>query len=219
MGDAPARRRRGPGKQAERWSYDGPMSVIKLELDVSADPATRRGVERLFQAAFQLRRALQRDAKARINVYEHAPHERQRSLERTKLRKGIPIVDVDGVIQTRTVSGHELVRERVGLTQQGFADAAKTHVEASNLSNHLSKAVGAHMAASVWQPVDRFLFPDKKGKRFGKPRVGRWFDFTRIPGRAKSHTKPNVWETFRLVGSLPAHVNTYATPTHEGKSR
>jgi len=83
---------------------------------------------------------------------------------------------------------------------------------------HLTKATALHVADEVWQSCDRFLFPDSRGRRHGPPRVGSWWDFTRIPGRARSHTKPQpVWETYRLVGSLQGHHDTYgvrmAAPT------
>jgi hypothetical protein len=41
------------------------------------------------------------------------------------------------------------------------------------------------------------------------PRVSRWHDFTRLPGRARSHTRANKWETFRLCGSLAGHHAAY----------
>ncbi|MGO4426683.1 transposase, partial [Streptomyces sp. MCAF7] len=62
----------------------------------------------------------------------------------------------------------------------------------------------------VWNGVSRHLFPDVIGHRFGRPKTGRWHDFTRIPGRARSHTTGNKWETFRLVGSLHGHAMAYS---------
>ena len=47
----------------------------------------------------------------------------------------------------------------------------------------------------------------------GSPRIGSWWDFTRIPGRARSHTKSTpVWETWRLVGTLDGHLGAYRHP-------
>ncbi|MGO4420103.1 transposase, partial [Streptomyces sp. MCAF7] len=66
-----------------------------------------------------------------------------------------------------------------------------------------------HIADEVWGGVQRHLFADSTGKRHGRPKVGRWHDFTRIPGRARSHTTANKWETFRLVGTLHGHAMTY----------
>ncbi|HET7754637.1 MAG TPA: hypothetical protein VFK85_12070, partial [Anaeromyxobacteraceae bacterium] len=43
----------------------------------------------------------------------------------------------------------------------------------------------------------------------GKPGVGGWYDFSRIPGRARSHTRPRKWETFRLHGTLAGHRRAY----------
>ncbi|MDT5348649.1 MAG: hypothetical protein QOH91_1936 [Mycobacterium sp.] len=59
--------RRGKSK-APNFTYDGPMSVIGLELDVS-DARARRRLERQWAAVFRLRRALQRDAAARCRAY------------------------------------------------------------------------------------------------------------------------------------------------------
>jgi hypothetical protein len=62
----------------------------------------------------------------------------------------------------------------------------------------------------VWQTVDRHLFTDASGRRHGRPRIGSWWEFTRIPGRARSHTKATpVWETWRLVGTLDGHLQAY----------
>ena len=78
------------------------------------------------------------------------------------------------------------------------------------MRDHLTKAVGLHVAAEVWETVDRHLFADASGRRHGPPRVGSWWEFTRIPGRARSHTKSRpVWETYRLVGTLDGQLGTY----------
>lgn len=71
-----------------------------------------------------------------------------------------------------------------------------------------------HLADNVWTTVERHLFADSSGRRHGRPRVGRWFDFTRIPGRAKSHTIDRKWETFRLHGTLEGHRQAY---DHNGR--
>src|SRR5258706_520565 len=56
---------------APPWRYDGPVSVLRLPVDVH-DPGVRRHVERVFAAAFSLRRAVQRDARARLAAYRAA---------------------------------------------------------------------------------------------------------------------------------------------------
>jgi hypothetical protein len=66
-----------------------------------------------------------------------------------------------------------------------------------------------HVADNVWTAAERHLFPDATGRRLGIPHVGKWYDFTRIPGRARSHTKARKWETFRLHGSLAGHRAAY----------
>jgi len=52
-----APRRRGKSK-APNFTYDGPVAVIRLELDAS-DDRVRRRLERQWEAVFRLRRALQ----------------------------------------------------------------------------------------------------------------------------------------------------------------
>jgi len=97
------------------------------------------------------------------------------------------------------------------LTRKGIEAAAKSHIEAGGwMRDHLTKAVGLHVAAEVWETVDRHLFADASGRRHGPPRVGSWWEFTRIPGRARSHTKSRpVWETYRLVGTLDGQLGAY----------
>jgi hypothetical protein len=179
-------RRRGKSK-GPNFKYDGPVSVIGLELDAS-DPVVRRRLQRQWAAAFRLRRALQHDAQHRCRAYWAADHERA--------------ADPKGL------------RERLGLSRKGIEAAAKDHIEASGWTrDHLTKAVGLHQADGVWETIDRHLFADASGRRHGPPRIGSWLEFTRIPGRARSHTKTRpVWETWRLVGTLDGHLNTYRHP-------
>ncbi len=185
-GDVVGPRRRGKSK-ATNFKYGGPVSVIRLELDVS-DPVVRRRLERQWAAVFRLRRAVQRDAAARCRAYWAAHQERR--------------ADPKGL------------RERLGLSRKGFEAAAKSHIEASGwMRDHFTKAVGLHVADEVWETVDRHLFADSSGRRHGPPRVGSWWNFTRIPGRARSHTKATpVWETYRLVGTLDGHLEAYRHP-------
>lgn len=179
-------RRRGKSK-APNFKYDGPVSVIRLELDVS-DTRVRRRLERQWAAAFRLRRAVQRDAAARCRAYWAAHHDRAQD--------------------------PKAVRERLGLTRKDMEATAKRHIEASGwMRDHLTKAIGLHIADEVWETVDRHLFADASGRRHGPPRTGSWWDFTRIPGRARSHTKATpVWETYRLVGTLDGHLRAYRHP-------
>ncbi len=176
---------RGKSKQPNwRRSADEPVSVIKLELDLS-DDRTRSRLEGQWEAVYRLRRALQRDARSRVAAYWAATRERSQ--------------------------GPKEVRERLGLSRKGIEAAAKGHVEGSRwMRDHLTKATALHVADEVWESIDRHIFSDSTGKRHGKPKVGAWFDFTRIPGRAKSHTKKTAtWETYRLVGSLNGHLSAY----------
>ena len=96
-------RRRGQSK-APNFVYRGPVSVIRLELDVS-DERVRRRVERQWAAVFRLRRALQGDARNRCRALWAAHHERCRDAK--------PL------------------RERLGLSRKGIEAAAKAHIEAS----------------------------------------------------------------------------------------
>jgi hypothetical protein len=172
---------------APNFTYDGPVLVIRLELDASDVPMRRR-LERHWEAVSRLRRALQRDAAARCRAYWAAHQER--------------------------AADPKAVRERLGLTRKGIEASAKAHIDASGwMRHHLTKAVGLHVADEVWETADRHLFPDASGRRHGPPRIGSWWDFTRIPGRARSHTKTKpVRETYRLVGSLDGHLQTYRHP-------
>ncbi|WP_317187538.1 zinc ribbon domain-containing protein [Mycobacterium avium] len=182
-GDVVVPRRRGKSKAAN-FTYEGPVAVIRLELDVS-DHRMRRRLERQWEAVFRLRRALQRDAAARCRAYWAAYHER--------------------------ADDPKALRARLGLSRKGIEAAAKAHIEASGwMRDHLTKAVGLHVAHEVWETIDRHLFADSAGRRHGPPRVGSWWDFGRIPGRARSHTKDQpTWETYRLVGTLDGHLTAY----------
>ena len=175
---------RGPNKQKpwERRPEDG-VSVIRLALD-TRDVQQRALLEGIFDGAFQIRRAVQRDAVARLDAYWAARHERAR--------------------------GAHSVRARMGLSRTDFEHAAYSHLDAApHLRRFVTKALAMHLADSAWTPTERHLFRDATGKRFGAPGVSRWFEFTRLPGRARSHTRPRKWETFRLHGTLAGHRAAY----------
>lgn len=188
-GSTTTERTRGPNKgPAWRRDPDDGTSVIRLAVDTS-DPLMRHRVETVFQATFDLRRAVQGDARARVDAYWAAPHERARSPKDT--------------------------RERLGLSRSDLERAASGHLGAApHLARGCTKAMAMHLADNVWTSVERHLFPDASGRRHGRPKVGRWYDFTRIPGRARSHTTSRKWETFRLHGSLEGHRNVYR---HNGR--
>jgi hypothetical protein len=95
-----APRRRGKSK-APNFKYDGPVAVIRLELDL-ADEHTRWRLQRQWEAVFRLRRALQRDAATRCRVYWAAHHER--------------------------AEDPKALRERLGLSRKGIEAAAKRHI-------------------------------------------------------------------------------------------
>ncbi len=138
----------------------------------------------MYSAAYSLRRAVQRDARARTRAYWAASHERGQD----------------------AVS----VRERLGLSRKGLENAAYAHLEgAPHLRRGMTKALAMHLADSVWNATERHLFADATGKRTGMPQPGAWFDFAGLVGRARSHTRERKWETFRLHGSLGGHRGAY----------
>ncbi|HEY5946302.1 MAG TPA: hypothetical protein VIV40_12455 [Kofleriaceae bacterium] len=179
------KRTRGPNKQTP-WSRTAEhgLSVLRLALDTS-DPVQRRRIEDMFSAAFSIRRALQGDARNRTRAFWAARHERERD--------------------------PAAVRARVGLSRHSLEDAAYAHVDgAPHLRRSITKALAMHLADSVWTATERHLFRDARGERQGMPRVGRWYDFHRLPGRARSHTTARKWETFRLHGTLAGHRAEYS---------
>jgi hypothetical protein len=157
------KRTRGPNQQTPwaRRPEDG-LSVLRLALD-TGDPVQRARVEAMFQNAYTVRRAVQRDARQRTRAYWAATHER--------------------------ASDPAKVRERLGLSRTALEHAAYEHVDAApHLRRFVTKALAMHLADSVWAAMERHLFADATGRRHGMPRVGRWYDFVRLPGRARSHT-------------------------------
>ncbi|MEU1227085.1 transposase [Streptomyces sp. NPDC005828] len=172
--------------RAPKWTKPdgGIVSVMVLPLAVT-DPADLARLEKLFGAMWSVKRAVQRDARAKVDAYWAAFHERNEQ-------------------------GAKAVRQRLGLSREGLERCAYKHLELSgHLKHHASKALAMHLADEVWNGVQRHLFADVTGHRHGRPRVGRWYDFTRLPGRARSHTTGNKWETFRLVGTFHGHAMTY----------
>ncbi|RZB15713.1 transposase [Streptomyces sp. F001] len=179
---SPQRKFRGKNK-APKWTKpdEGTVSVMVLPLAVT-DPADLARLEKLFGAMWSIKRAVQRDARAKVDAYWAAKHERDRD-------------------------GAKAVRQRLDLSREALERCAYKHLEdAGHLKHHATKALAMHIADEAWNGVSRHLFADSTGKRHGRPRVGRRHDFTRIPGRARSHTTENKWETFRLVGTLHGHV-------------
>ena len=179
-----SKRTRGPNKQKpwSRSSDDG-LSVLRLALDTT-DPVQRTLLEGMFSAAHSIRRAVQRDARHRCLAYRAAHHERDRSAAD--------------------------IRTRLGLSRTALEHAAYDHLDgAPHLRRFVTKALAMHLADTAWSATERHLFRDATGKTHGLPGTSRWHEFTRIPGRARSHTSPRKWETFRLHGTLAGHRATY----------
>ncbi|MBT2467347.1 transposase, partial [Streptomyces sp. ISL-66] len=148
----PQRKFRGKNK-APKWTKpdDGMVSVMVLPLAVTA-PADLARVEKLFGAMGSLKRAVQRDARSKVDAYWTAYHERNEQ-------------------------GAKPVRQRLGLSREALERCAYKHLEDSgHLGHHASKALAMHMADEVWNGVQRHLFSDATGKRHGRPKVGRWHD-------------------------------------------
>ena len=178
------KRTRGPNKQAP-WSRnpDDGLAVLRIALD-AGDGRQRARIEAMFRGAHTVRRAVQRDARARCRAYWAAPHERARD--------------------------PKAARDRLGLSEKGLENAARGHINAApHLRRFVTKALAQHIADSIWTDTERHLFRDKSGGRHGLLRVTRWHDFTRLPGRARSHTEERKWETFRLHGTLHGHRAAY----------
>ncbi|MGW9023366.1 zinc ribbon domain-containing protein [Streptomyces sp. NPDC055722] len=190
--DVPARRFRGKNK-GKRWTRgeDTELAVIRLPLDVH-DSGVRHRVEQLYSAMWSIKRALQRDARDTVDAYWAGDVRQQTDAKAWRLE--------------------------LGLSREGMERRAYRHLEKSkHLGHHITKALVMHQADEVFETsVSRHLFPDSSGRRHGRPRVGRWWDYTRIPGRAQSHTTARKWETFRLHGTLAGHVAAYR---HRGLDR
>ncbi|REE58467.1 hypothetical protein BX257_0890 [Streptomyces sp. 3212.3] len=176
-----ARRFRGKNK-GQRWKRgEGTeLAVIRLPLDVHRLEDLPR-VENLYSAMWSVKRALQRDA-----------------------------VDAYWAGDARRARDAKAWRAGLGLSREGMERRGYRHMEHSrHLGHHVTKALVMHQADEVWEGVSRHLFPDASSRRFGRPKPGMWWHYTRIPGRARSHTTPRKWETFRLHGTLAGHLAAY----------
>jgi len=78
------------------------MSVVRFALD-TRDPVQRRGLEAMFWTSYQIRRALQRQARGLCRAYWAATHERD--------------------------AGPAAVRERLGLSRTELEHAAYAHLD------------------------------------------------------------------------------------------
>ncbi|MGW1044629.1 zinc ribbon domain-containing protein [Streptomyces sp. NPDC002547] len=181
---APARRLRGKNK-GERWKRgeDTKLAVIRLPLGVHRLEDLQQ-VKNLYWAMWSVKRALQRDARAAVDAYWAGDARRE--------------VDAKAWLHV------------LGLSREGMERRSYRHMERSkHLGHHVTKALVMHQADEVWAGISRYLFPDASGRRCGQPKTGTWWDYTRIPGRARSHTTPRKWETFRLHGTLAGHLAAY----------
>jgi hypothetical protein len=179
------RRFRGQGRQP-LWQRPPKVGVVVLPLVVKG-ARERRRLETLFGAMYSLKRALQRDVRSRLRAYWAGTSRLQR--------------DAAGW------------REELGLSREHLERRAYRHLECSGwLLGHVSKALAMHQADEVWTGVSRHLFGDREGRRSGMPRVGGYWDFQHIAGRARSHTSERKWETFRLFGTVHGHLAVHRHP-------
>ncbi|MGW9030277.1 transposase [Streptomyces sp. NPDC055722] len=181
---APVRRFRGKNK-GERWTRgeDTEPAIIRLSLDVHRLEDLHR-VENLYWAMWSVKRALQRDARAAVDAYWAGDVRRETDAKEW--------------------------RQALGLSRQGMERRGYRHMERSgHLGHHVTKALVMHQADEVWEGVARHLFPDATGRRFSRPKTKTWWEYTRICGRARSHTTARKWETFRLHGTLAGHPAAY----------
>src|SRR5262245_62118665 len=134
-----------------------------------------------------IKRALQRDVRKRLHAYWASPRRLQQDAAEW--------------------------RQQLGLTKEDLERQAYRHLERSRwLLGHVSKALAMHMADEVWAGVERHLFGDREGRRSGMPRLGSYWNFRRLAGRARSHTTEHKWETFRIFGTLAGHLAAYRHP-------
>jgi hypothetical protein len=183
----PVRTFRGKNKGTPwRREEDTDLAVLRLPL-VLDDPESRRRLEQLVSAMWSVKRAPRRDARDTVDAYWAGDVRRE--------------TDAAGW------------RKELGLSREGMERRGYRHMENSvHLGHHVTKALVMHQADSVWEGTSRHLFPDASGRRAGRPRTGTWWDYTRIPGRARSHTVDREWETFRPHGTLAGHLDTYRHP-------
>jgi hypothetical protein len=184
---AGGRRFRGKNKNG-RWTREEgtELAVIRLPLDVHPDD--ERDLEQLFSTMWTVKRALQRDARDAVDAYWAGTARRE--------------------------ADAKTWRRELGLTREGMERRAYQHMERAGwFGHHVSKALVMHQADEVFETsVARHLFADASGRRHGRPKTGTWWDYTRIPGRARSHTIERKWETFRLHGTLDGHLAAFRHP-------
>ena len=190
-GDVVVPRRRGKSK-APNFKYEGQVSVIRLELDVSGEQKLRRRLQRQWEAAFRLRRALQRDANVVARIGPLTMNARCRSERAARAAGTVP--------QRNRGGGQGPYRGRSGW-----------------MRDHLTKAVGLHVADEVWETVDRHLFTDSSdsavhhGPRRGG--ISPAFPAVRVP-------TPNPHRRVRpTVCPSPCMCILSATGTHSGPPR
>jgi hypothetical protein len=184
---AAGRRFRGKNKNG-RWKREEgtELAVIRLPLDVHPDD--EQCLEQLYSGMWDVKRALQRDARAAVDAYWAGAVRRELDAKAW--------------------------RRELGLTREALERRGYRHMERAGwLGHHVSKALVMHHADEVYETsVSRHLFADASGRRHGRPKTGTWWDYTRIPGRTRSHTTERKWETFRLHGTLDGHLDAYRHP-------
>jgi len=156
-----------PESRRAQLHFETAATVSKRCAVPSTQPRWRRDPA---SGVSELRRALQRDARS------------------PKMRTG-------AAHHERAAKGSAAVRKRLGLSRGALERAAYRRLgRAPRCASTPPRPWRCTLAILV--AVERHLFGDPRGIRFGKPEVA-WYRFHRIPGRARSQGE---WETFRLHG-------------------
>ncbi|WP_416985782.1 hypothetical protein [Streptomyces sp. T028] len=162
MQAAQTRKFRGKNK-APKWKKpnDGQVSVIVLPLAVT-DPADLHRLDGLFGAMWSLKRAVQRDARAKVDAYWSAFHERNEQ-------------------------GAKAVRQRLGLSREALERCAYKHLEdAGHLKHHASKALTMHMTDEVWNGVQQTARAERRAAKGLEPKT------VTVPGGARAARSDGV---------------------------
>jgi hypothetical protein len=144
--EAPGRKFRGKNKNG-RWKRGEGTEPAVIRLPPDVHPNDEARLERLYSAMWDVKRALQRDARDAVDAY----------------RAGTVRREADA----------KAWRRELGLTREGMERRAYRHMErAGRLGHHVSKALVMHQADEVFEAVSRHLFADASGRRHGRPKTG-----------------------------------------------
>ena len=179
--------------------------VIKLPLDITGDIKNQQKLRNLFDAAYNIHRATQRDIQGLLDIYDE--------FRSGKYYQSLPKVDPNPPKKKGEKRNFEdeipwrgnvlnNFRNQIGLNSFGVIDIAKKHhTGAKHLQKWFIQDVASAHGSQIWESINRHIFPDKTGKYFGRPKITYYYNFTKINGRAKGQT---AWSTFKIVGDFEA---------------